>query len=271
MNGTSSKGWDVSFYLFPPENKIVRGFLINRLTLVAEGAEENEYDGDIDFADYEEVMTPPKQVAAINMSPPQKLFLELPPQDMSTATSYIEQWGKTQLDQVEWNNIKDEDETSWEMPKPDPEGSVPKLLFDSDTKLDKLFFEKMMPCVAGRASIIDKYFQDPCADMHLTVKNDGIKFHDPEAEDPDWQVNHCYILLISSASEMENGVENLWKSGKASGQRCYADFGQYCMINMFKAFLVAAPFCWSDKEHWYTDKRDIPWEMFVPCIKAFNK
>jgi hypothetical protein len=183
---------------------------------------------------------------------------------MATATSYIEQWGKTQLDQVEWNILKDEDKISWDMPKPDPEGSVPKLLFDSDTKLDKLFFEKMMPCVAGHALIIDKYFQDPRADMHLTVKNDGIKFHDTEAEDPDWQVKHCYILLIASASKMENGSDNLWKSGKASGRRCYADFGQYCIITMFKAFRAAAPFCWSDEEHWYTDKRDILWEMFVP-------
>jgi hypothetical protein len=40
-NGNSSKGWDVSFDLFPPENKIIRGVLRNRLTLVAEGAKEN--------------------------------------------------------------------------------------------------------------------------------------------------------------------------------------------------------------------------------------
>jgi hypothetical protein len=185
----------------------------------------------------------------INNTPPYKFFLELPPHGMATSTSYIEQWGKTQLDQVEWNILKDEDEISWDMPKPDPEGSVPKLLFDVDTKLDKLFFEKMMPCVAGHALITDKYFQDPRADMHLPVKNDGIKFHDPEAEDPDWQVKHCFILLIASASEMENGAENLWKSCKASGWRCYADFGQYCMINMFNAFRAVAPFCWSDEEH----------------------
>jgi hypothetical protein len=70
---------------------------------------------------------------------------------------------------------------------------------------------------------------------------------------------------------MESGADNLWKSGKASGRRCYADFGHYCLINMFKAFRAAAPFCWSDEEHWYTDKRDISWEMFVPCIKAFKK
>jgi hypothetical protein len=138
------------------------------------------------------------------------------------------------------------------MPNPDPEGYIPKLLFDLDTKLDKLFFDNMMPCVDGHALIIYKYFQDPREDMHLTVNNDGIKFHDPEAEYPDWQVNHCYILLIASASEMENGAKNIWKSGKASGRRCYADFGQDCMINMCKAFRAVAPFFWSDEEHWYT-------------------
>jgi hypothetical protein len=56
------------------------------------------------------------------------------------------------------------------MPKPDPEGSVPKLLFDLDTKLDKLFFKKTMPGVASHALIIDKYLQYPHADMHLTAK-----------------------------------------------------------------------------------------------------
>jgi hypothetical protein len=79
MNGNSSTGLDVSFDLFPPENKIVRGVLRNRLTLVSEGAEENEYDCDIDFVEYEEVTAPSQKAATINKDPPQKLFLELPP------------------------------------------------------------------------------------------------------------------------------------------------------------------------------------------------
>jgi hypothetical protein len=75
----SSKGWDVRFDLFPPENKIILGVLRNRLMLVAEGAEENEHDRDIGFADYEEVTTLPQQAATINKSPQQKISLELPP------------------------------------------------------------------------------------------------------------------------------------------------------------------------------------------------
>jgi hypothetical protein len=223
-------------------------------------------------------MTPSQQASTINKgATPQKLFFRLPPPNTETTTSYYNQWDNTQFDQVGLEIINEEDEISWDMPKPDPKGSIPKLLFDLDTELDKLFFEEMMPCVSGHALIIDKYFQDHRVDMQLIVKNDGIKFHYPEAEDPDWKVKHCYILLIASASEMEmdmemkNGAENIWKSGKAIGRHCYANFGQCYMINMFKAVRAVAPFCWSGEEHWYTDKMGIPWEMFVPCIKAFNK
>jgi hypothetical protein len=209
MNGNSSKGWDISFDLFPPEDKIVHGVLQNRLTLVAEGAEENEYDRDIDLTNVDDMMTPSQQAATLKKgATPQKIFSHPPQQDMATATSYVEQWRKMAFDQVKWEILKDDDEISRDMPNPDPEGCIPKLTFDLDTNLEKLFFDKMMPCVAGHALVIDNHFEDPRADMHLPVKNDGIKFHDPDADDLDWQVKYCYILLITYASEwrMERNI-----------------------------------------------------------------
>jgi hypothetical protein len=50
------------------------------------------------------------------------------------------------------------------------------------------------------------------------VKHDRIVFHDPDDHNPDWQVRQCYTLLIAAASEIENGVENLWKRGPADGR-----------------------------------------------------
>ncbi len=43
-----------------------------------------------------------------------------------------------------------------------------------------------------------------------TVSQDGIKFYDEEAEDPDWKVKQCYLLFIAAATEVVTGVENLW-------------------------------------------------------------
>ena len=64
--------------------------------------------------------------------------------------------------------------------------------------------------------------------------NDLIEFHDPDADDPDWRVKRCYTLLIAARSEMEYGMDNLWKRGKYNGRRSYLDFGHYVTITSFK-------------------------------------
>jgi hypothetical protein len=70
---------------------------------------------------------------------------------------------------------------------------------------------------------MDKYLNDPRAAEHVTYINEKMQFHDSEAEDPDWMVRQCYTLIIAGASEMENGVDNLWKKGDASGRRNHPD------------------------------------------------
>jgi len=49
-------------------------------------------------------------------------------------------------------------------------------------------------------------------------------------------VRQCYLLMIASATEVVNGVENLWKSGPSIGHQEYPDYGQYIPVNYFKAF-----------------------------------
>ena len=67
------------------------------------------------------------------------------------------------------------------------------------------------------------------------------------------------------------GVENLWKSGPSTGRHNYPDFGQYMPKNYFKAFCSAAPFAWAEEKYWYEDSRDVPWEVFLPCLDSFNE
>jgi hypothetical protein len=76
--------------------------------------------------------------------------------------------------------------------------------------------------------------------------------------------------MIASATEVMNGVDNLWKSGPSVGHHAYPDFGQYVPINYFKAFASAAPFCWSPEQYWYEDTRDVPWEVFLPSLAGYN-
>jgi hypothetical protein len=30
------------------------------------------------------------------------------------------------------------------------------------------------------------------------------------------------------------------------------------------------PFAWQHKKYWYEDTRDIPWDIFLPCLTQFN-
>ena len=76
--------------------------------------------------------------------------------------------------------------------------------------------------------------------------------------------------MIAACNEVRVGVDNLWKRGASKGRLAYPDFGQYMPINMFKAWQHAASFCWCDKEHWYKDKRDRPWEVFLPALDQYN-
>ena len=39
---------------------------------------------------------------------------------------------------------------------------------------------------------------------------------------------------------------------------------------MFKAFQSAAPYCFAEKNYWYLDKRDQPWEIFLPYLNSYN-
>jgi hypothetical protein len=58
------------------------------------------------------------------------------------------------------------------------------------------------------------------------MKADEIQFHDAVDIIPDWKVHNCYLLLIAATTEVENGIENLWKRGRVGNRRFYPDFGR---------------------------------------------
>jgi hypothetical protein len=90
---------------------------------------------------------------------------------------------------------------------------------------------------------------DTKAEFYETVKHDKITFHDEDAEDPNCEIRQAYTLLIAVASEIHNGVDNLWKRGKVMGRREYPDFGRIMSKNSFKAFKYRSYLCWTEEEH----------------------
>ncbi len=98
------------------------------------------------------------------------------------------------------------------------------MQLDGDFEAFKLFFDEFFPSVD--AKIIDKFHADPRSPFHTAAKNDRIALHDPEADNPDWKVKQACTLMIAAASEIENGVENLWKCGPSGGRHDHPDFGK---------------------------------------------
>jgi hypothetical protein len=118
---------------------------------------------------------------------------------------------------------------------------------DSYEDLAKLFFDKIFPDVTGGAKLMDDFHGNVRSPVFVTVKNDNIKFHDPDNKDPDWIIKQCYLLMLAAGTESEVGVKNLWKKGATGGRRDYPDFGQYMPHNWFLAFQAAAGYMWADK------------------------
>ena len=59
-------------------------------------------------------------------------------------------------------------------------------------------------------------------------------------------------------------------SGPSVGRHAYPDFGQYGPFYYFKAFASVAAFCWSPEQYWNEDTRDVPWDVFLPCLAGYN-
>jgi hypothetical protein len=147
--------------------------------------------------------------------------------------------------------------------------TVFKKEIDFRKPIHENFFEHMWPDLKGRAEIVDKYHASPQSAHYNTVKNEGIKFHDEEHADPDWKLKQYILGVIAATCEIEKGF-NLWNAGQLGKRSLYPDFGKYVLLNGMKAFLNTLPYIFVDKEFWYTDKRNIPWEMFMPTISGFN-
>lgn len=153
---------------------------------------------------------------------------------------------------------------------------------DRVTRLDEkshwdIFFKYFWPPMKGKAKLMDEYFANRRARGHLTWKRRKIRFNDPTAADPDWQLKQGVAIVIAGAGEPYRGVENFWKSGSDGyndmlrGRVPYPDFGKYMEYHMFALFKRAIPRMWCEKKYWYLPYGREPWAMFLPFAEAWEK
>ena len=114
--------------------------------------------------------------------------------------------------------------------------------FDFNASIEENFFKHVFPSITWHAQIIDKFLSDPQAPYYDMVQYNKIKFQDPNDPDQDWKVKQCYEIIIAAVTEVENGIENLWKRGMKKKRYMYPDFGWFIAINEFRALCSAAPY-----------------------------
>ena len=268
VSGNGRQGYNIRFDEMPVGKKDVTISRRNVITVLNDGEEEKEYDYGKDD-EYTKIIKNNNEKEQTKTA--EDLFCEMSDDDISKATSYVYEDPKNPDITVRWTIVKDGEAIEWETV---PEASVEwakDAKMPAETKgLSDLFFSHFLPSIDGHALLIDEYHSDRRSTYYSTVRDDRIQFHDEEADDPDWIVKQCYLLMIAAATEVDVGVENLWLRGKSNGRRNYPNFGRYIQQNTFKAFQHAAPYCFCDKQYWYIDRQDRPWEIFLPCLNSFN-
>ena len=80
---------------------------------------------------------------------------------------------------------------------------------DKDNNLNDIFFEHVFTCITGLILLTDTYHSSGNSTYYSTVRNDKIKLHDPDTDDPDWMVKVAYTIMIAAVSEIETGVDTI--------------------------------------------------------------
>jgi hypothetical protein len=272
MSGSGTKGWKIEFSLFPAHNKIAI-VQRKRITLVSKGEEEAPYDKATDIAKYSTIDSQTKKNKPRTPLEQSSIdFKKLSANELKVIPEFNMVYSK-EGDAVKWKILKD---TEYLKPADDPCKYPNGVEFLSDLQfiekdMATIFFEDFFPSVVGMAEKLDEFHSDIRSPYYQTVVKEGIKFHRPDDDDPDWIVKNCFLLTLAAVGEVKIGIENLWKKGPChGGRRDYADFGRYVPVMVFKAWQAAMPLMWCDKKYWYEERRNLTWDVFLPVLEEYN-
>eukprot|EP00957_Ditylum_brightwellii_P106060 8089638-Ditylum_brightwellii.AAC.1 len=91
--------------------------------------------------------------------------------------------------------------------------------------MNEACFDTIFPSILGHSKIIDDFLSNPRAEYHQTCVLEKIVFDDANDKDRDWEIKHCYTLIIADAGKLECNIDNLWTKGLTQGRREYPEFG----------------------------------------------
>ena len=95
-------------------------------------------------------------------------------------------------------------------------------------------FEHLFLRAKGNAKLIDEHHSPQRSPYYISAKREKIVFHKPEHADPDNLVKTCFLMMTTSASEAQCGIESLWQRGQSNGRLDYANIGRRVDRNYFK-------------------------------------
>jgi hypothetical protein len=76
---------------------------------------------------------------------------------------------------------------------------------------------------------------------------------------------------VTAVTEVQTGVNNLWKTGESPGLKPYPNYAQYIPVDYFKAFMAGFPYLWSDRKYWDTNKKELPFDFIKPFMDEYNE
>jgi hypothetical protein len=195
ISGSGKQGYNIQFDDLPVGNQVVYILRRNMLKVIPPDEEEPEFDHARDLAEASVDVTP-----TVARNDPIKAsadgFCTLDKDSLCGALTYDMRYGKEVGDKIVWRILRDSESMDLGMPDMDGTEQFKKDIdLDEDTDLGDVFFSEFFPCIVGHAAIIDDFHGSRRSHYYSKIQNDNIKFHDENAEDPDWKVKQAYLLL----------------------------------------------------------------------------
>ena len=133
-------------------------------------------------------------------------------------------------------------------------------------------FELHFPPLTGLSLVLDDFSRSPASPYYQTVMQRNIYFHNDPAYgvDPDAKLKLGFMMLIAAANKVDHGKVP-FSTDPQEGRKPNAGFQDYMPLTHFLVFRAAVPFLWAPKNLWFTDKRDMPFEVFNSFHSAFNE
>jgi hypothetical protein len=215
-NKTAKKGWVIKLDILPvDDNNKVLNVTRSKLSVLVPGEDKNVEKHLMQSEKLHQIISKEEEKKK-KMSPMNKCqaeFAALSKAVHAEATVFQMTYGENPSNCLDWEILGYQEHHIDNAFIPPTSSNVVNFCFDFEAPLEENLFDHIFPSVTGHAAILDKYLAGPRASYYETIKNHKITFFDDSEPDPDWKIKQCYVLIIATAAELENGVGNLWKSG----------------------------------------------------------